>query len=210
MPVFRKHNLIFIHIPKTMGTSVNAWFGCKGDNSEPDLELLYGQHKGRQLQHLKYKEIQVMVEQAFISKCYFLAIIRCPRQRLVSEYRWLKNHSFWGSHLRAHLRSFRDFLQHLEQLYDSGKLLDSFVHWHPQILFIKELLQNPKLCLIRFEETAERLAYLNVELGWNISGQVTHLNAATLPFEPNLEDMIYLDHIVYKIYQEDDRLYKAL
>ena len=64
--------LIFVHIPKTMGTTLNAWFGYSMKDSKPNLDFLYGQYNGRQLQHLKYSEIKELIDpEYFVCKEIF-------------------------------------------------------------------------------------------------------------------------------------------
>ena len=58
MPIYNKYKIIFIHIPKNAGTSINQWLGLVNqDNSVANTEFLFGQYNNIQLQHLKFNEI---------------------------------------------------------------------------------------------------------------------------------------------------------
>lgn len=159
MPIFHEHKLIFIHIPKNAGTSICKLFGLNNfDNQQVDLNSLFGQYQGTQLQHLKYNQLSQYLSPEIMSTYKYLAIIRSPIDRLVSEYQWLKSHHFWSQHLIKHLNSLREFLEYLEQLIDSGKIKNCFIHWHSQQSFIKGLDQtNPNVFIIRFEHLQEDL-----------------------------------------------------
>lgn len=89
-----KHNFIFIHVPKTGGTSIEHFFGGWKEYSHENLEFYLNKNKN--------------------SKKYFkFGFVRNPWARMVSEYKWLTNTNlnvpgekakrFWKD------KSFKDF-----------------------------------------------------------------------------------------------------
>lgn len=85
--ISHKHKLIFIHIPKTGGTSIER---VLGENVRPDkgdsysLGNTYSEHK-----HWKTADYETNFPELF--DCYFkFMFIRNPWDRLVSRYEWQK------------------------------------------------------------------------------------------------------------------------
>lgn len=95
MPISHRHQAIFVHIPKTGGTSIEAALGMHGDrqdigivpypNQEIDRERLYG----RGLQHLTAEGIRRELGDEAAFRSYFkFALVRNPWERLVSTCAW--------------------------------------------------------------------------------------------------------------------------
>ena len=71
MPIYQDHKLLFVHIPKTGGTSVEECLGIRGSWREEDLDACFGLiqsvHLLRQgfgtnfLQHLMFSELSVLL-----------------------------------------------------------------------------------------------------------------------------------------------------
>ena len=67
-----EHKFIFIHVPKTGGTSIESFFGGCKEYSHDDLKTHIKKHKN--------------------TKKYFkFGFVRNPWDRMVSEYKWLTN-----------------------------------------------------------------------------------------------------------------------
>ncbi len=90
MPVYRRHNLIHIHIPKTAGTAIEEFFHEIGD-MEWGLQSWVGQERrdGRwfEFQHLTYEELMSFTGSQYDAFTSF-AVVRNPYLRLVSDYLW--------------------------------------------------------------------------------------------------------------------------
>ena len=95
MPVSHPHRAIFVHIPKTAGTSIEAVLGMHGGrhdigvvpyfNQVTDYEHLYG----GPLQHMSAQSIRAVLNDEALFRSYFkFAIVRNPWDRLVSALAW--------------------------------------------------------------------------------------------------------------------------
>ena len=91
MPISHKDNIIFVHIPKTGGGSVEKTLGIFGEDNNgslnPNLDILYGKKNNKLLHHLTIKEIKNFNN----SQCLNykkVSFVRNPFDRIVSEYLW--------------------------------------------------------------------------------------------------------------------------
>jgi hypothetical protein len=90
MPISHKHKVVFVHIPKTGGTSIESALGILGiDNkgsSKPNKDILFGKYKGKALQHLSIREIKKIKNTP--SDYFTFSFVRNPYDRIVSEFFW--------------------------------------------------------------------------------------------------------------------------
>jgi hypothetical protein len=88
MPIFKNSRIIFVHIPKSGGHSIEKAFGIKHKSfSEYDFSM--DKLFGRELQHLSLKEIDAIICNIHdICQIRVFTIFRDPVQRLISEYNW--------------------------------------------------------------------------------------------------------------------------
>ena len=96
MPVDRQAKLIFVHIPKTAGTSIELALNLHGDWRRENLHSLFGQIQSQALlrqnltsnflQHLKLHEIQALMGDEFADYEIF-TVVRDPWTRFLSSFR---------------------------------------------------------------------------------------------------------------------------
>lgn len=107
MPISHQYKTIFVHIPKTGGTSIEKTLGIKGNPPIPDHAIFYGFRKGKYLQHLTALEIKKMVSVNVYNNYFKFSFVRNPYDKLVSDFLWFKNHA----HLpEVKAMDFEDFL----------------------------------------------------------------------------------------------------
>lgn len=147
MPISHQEKLIFIHIPKTAGGSIEKTLKIYGTENngdlKPDLNILYGILNKKILQHLTLKEILEITKNKFNDYKIF-SFVRNPYDRIVSEYLWRSQ--AYG--LRK--VEFKEFLnedvitkknninKHLKNFYKDEELIPLLdVHYKNQIDFLK-------------------------------------------------------------------------
>lgn len=120
--VNEEYKNIFIHIPKTAGTSMEK---MKFVGYNP---------------HILHHTMKMLSFRYDIKKYFKWCFVRNPLDRLVSAYHWgIKNHK--EEHLKD-INSFSDFIDKIEEFYDFDEKshwiqLRSGVHVIPQYLYIE-------------------------------------------------------------------------
>lgn len=104
MPFLQKEKLLFIHIPKTGGTSIEHFFGMcqpeslwfdRWDRDRDEFlrinrDALDGEEKqDYEPQHYSYRMLERMLTD--IEKYFTFTFVRHPYTRLLSEYFWSRN-----------------------------------------------------------------------------------------------------------------------
>ena len=144
MPISHPHRAIFVHVPKTAGTSVEAVLGMHGDKHDigivpyfhqvQDQEHLYG----GPLQHLTAQQIRARLANDEVFLRYFkFTVVRNPWERLVSALAWTDQKWVRGEMLDV--EQFERQLQELAQAYrsDAAGLMRALPHFLvPQYLFL--------------------------------------------------------------------------
>ncbi|MEM7586740.1 MAG: sulfotransferase family 2 domain-containing protein [Acidobacteriota bacterium] len=111
--IFRHHQAIHFHIPKTAGVSVERWLGSPPREArECDREALFGWDPEEQfyLQHATARTVRHLLDDEVFFGCYRFAIVRNPFARLVSAYYYLIDQH------RESYGSFASFVRHVPEL----------------------------------------------------------------------------------------------
>ena len=91
MPISHKEKIIFIHIPKTGGGSVektlNIWGSDNNGSLTPDYNILYGLAENKLLHHFTFREILDLTKKKFKDYKVF-SFVRNPYDKIVSEFLW--------------------------------------------------------------------------------------------------------------------------
>ncbi len=113
---------IFVHIPKTGGTSMAVALEARAQRDDILLgdtpkakrrraRLTHLSSAGRLWKHSTLADIDGLVSQTDMTKMFVFTLVRNPWDRVVSYYHWLRDQHFdHPSVHRAKLLSFRDFV----------------------------------------------------------------------------------------------------
>ena len=96
MPIYRRHKLLFVHIPKTAGTSVEELLGLRGPWQKENINTCFGLiqslpllkegFRSNFLQHLTLAELSRLLG-SDLQGCTPFAVVRDPWTRLISSFR---------------------------------------------------------------------------------------------------------------------------
>lgn len=89
MPIDRRRHIIFVHIPKTGGSSIERMFGMTTSEhfvSAGPLKDLTPCNKSPQ--HFTWIELKRVLPLDFVQRAYKFAFVRNPWARFLSEYRY--------------------------------------------------------------------------------------------------------------------------
>jgi hypothetical protein len=146
MPYFKDLNILYLHVPKTGGTSIEQFFYDKYKDVK-DRTSLYGWYldksrgirvpDGRSLQHFTHSEIHKVgnrsyfPENIYYDKPKIIISVRCPYDRMISELFWNESVLFDKENLTPEM--IEQAIYHY--LYTDKTPQDN--HRIPQIEFIK-------------------------------------------------------------------------
>ncbi|TDY11770.1 MULTISPECIES: sulfotransferase family 2 domain-containing protein [Flavobacteriaceae] len=115
--ISHKHKCIFIHIPKTAGTSINSFFypKVKFHFNNPDYERLFGWCPKRKL-HMQHATAKQLLETELVteeqwSNYFKFVFVRNPWDRAYSDYNFVQKFSGVQG-------SFKDFLNKASAFHD--------------------------------------------------------------------------------------------
>ena len=156
MPISHEKKIIFVHIPKTGGTSIEYVLGLHGDKQhigitpyryqELDLEHLYGGH----LQHLSAMEIKNLLP-TFFNDYKKFTFVRNPWDRMVSEAAWLDGK--WAKGISLTVDEFDRIVRELYVKVKAGEPLNQ--HERTQLSCITDSSDNLLVEIIGKYETME-------------------------------------------------------
>ncbi|MGR3542592.1 MAG: sulfotransferase family 2 domain-containing protein [Hasllibacter sp.] len=123
MHISAGRNFIFVHIPKTGGTSMALALEERAQAADiligdtPKARRRAGRHRGvaaagRLWKHSTLRDIPGLVSPAFIEGAFVFTLIRNPWDRLLSWHAWLRDQTFAHPAVAlARARAFPDFLR---------------------------------------------------------------------------------------------------
>ena len=174
MPIDIQRNIIFVHVPRTGGTSIEILLNLRNAVNyyafAPWPEL---SPNNKSPQHFTYTELQQNLDVEFFRSAYKFAFVRNPWDRFVSEFAWRQFHyAKWAKpgHILfqgPYLESLRNFVRVLEmpteERIDTFRGFDS--HLETQTSFVtNEHGQVSVNFLGRFETYEESLRELFAQL----------------------------------------------
>lgn len=127
MPIAHKHKLIFIHIPKTAGTSIEKALGIKRWD-EKILRLKKEQKIGGVLyapQHYTGPMVKMHTKVLpYWNKYFKFSIVRHPYTRVLSEFWWV--HRNKGKNFTFNRKGFDKYLQQYYKVLDKDHKLSQY------------------------------------------------------------------------------------
>ena len=214
MPISHPLQAIFVHIPKTAGTSVEAALGMHGDktdigirpyyNQTPDLEHLYGGN----LQHMTAARLRIVLQDDGLFQRYFkFAVVRNPWERLVSTCAWSDQKWVRGSELAS-----TEFDRLVRELYGafraaktSSRPLVLPAHLEPQVSYVLDDRRQPMLDFTaRYENLAADWERIRTRLGVNAALPV-RMRSHHRPYREYYDEETRA--MVAEIYAEDARAF---
>lgn len=176
MPIHRKYGLLFIHIPKTGGTSVEESLEIRGPWQHENLDSCFGLIQSLALlrfgfgtnflQHLTFSELSVLLGDDLQGLSPF-AVLRDPWTRLLSSYR-RKDPDLCALYRYKCHGDLHEL--GLEEYVEVASWLDH-PHLRPQWKFLcpsPECVPDPRIRLFRQEQMADLEMWLSQRLGTTI------------------------------------------
>jgi hypothetical protein len=178
MPFSSRYNCLFIHIPKTGGTTVEKLLDMYREWPTLDLEVLMGRlilgDQEYQLQHLSFRDAAQFVSEELLRKSFTFSFVRNPWDRMVSEYFWR-----CGDGMQWEFEPFVDWV--CDTANSREELEGRNCHFRPQV----EFLDGAMSFLGRFERFHQDLNFVLAELG---------LDARDIPHERKIPRGKYRDY----------------
>lgn len=191
MVVCYKKKCIFVHIPKTAGTSIEQFLRDRGKNH---LDF-FGVHNNRSLQHLTAIELKKIVP--IYNTLYKFSMVRNPYDRLLSEYYWTNIPNMGHKYGKTK----DQFLQKVINIVINNKYFEhrDNDHFIPQYNFVfnnNELIVDE---VFQYEKLKDATNYLKKKLGININ--FPYLNKTSATKKDQWTDK--QKEIIYKLYNKD-------
>lgn len=212
MPVSQDHRLLFVHIPKTGGTSVEEFLGMRGPWEYENKDTCFGFIQSRSLlrrrygsnflQHLTISELCDFLGDELLGLTPF-AVLRDPWSRLLSSYRRKDPDLCSLFHYKCH----HDLNQlTLGDYVELSSWLDH-PHLRPQWKFLNlssGCTPDPRIRLFRQERMPDLESWLSKYLGANVrfSRSNVHVPLTSLP-DMQPEEIQSLKSRVNEIYAQD-------
>ena len=195
-------NLLFIHIPRTGGTSIEENLGVTSSKDN-----LYGIHIhnniNKALQHLDCKEIIEILGEDIYNSYYKFSVVRHPYFRLMSEFYWRpKLQQTKYPNLKDGYNFFK-FLRQVKDLVDN-KNYNEFIyndHFKPQVDF---LMKDNKLMIdkvINFDAIDNQYRFIRDKYGISRGLEKLHSSNYLTGKKSILTEKC--KNLIYEIYSKD-------
>lgn len=183
-----KKKIIFVHIPKTGGTTVEHYLNL--------MNYLqgYGVIKNIAFQHFIWGDYNKFLGNEIYNMYLKFSIVRNPIDRCISEYYWTPLNFGYKAGV-----SFDKFLTEVEDIVKNKRFFDSLYHDHFQSQSYYILDKNNKVKvdkLFRFENFSEIIAFLNNYTKEKIKIKNKSKDEKLIPTEQQTKK-------IYEIYKED-------
>ena len=192
MVICHNKKCIFIHIPKTAGTSIEQFIN---DNDRNPV-ILTGIQDGRSRRHFGALDIKLLFPDLF-NKYYKFSFVRNPYDRLLSEYYWCKIPNVGYKFGKTKM----EFLNYVSNVIKQKAYYKNIFHDHfiPQYMFLynsqNQLLVNN---LFKYENLDSAIGFIKKKL--HINQNLDQLNKTTVE---KTDWSIEEKEIIYELYKKD-------
>jgi len=185
MPYFKKENVLFIHIPKTGGSSIEVFFS----KTNPSNLTLFGHENGSTttLQHRPYEILMKYKKDLIPDDAKIITIVRNPYERIMSDLFYLKK----VNHRSTKKEVFHKIQEYVRENDDN--------HGIPQYVFLKGV---PRIHVMHTETLTEdmhELGYKDFNIHYNVNKSKVNY------YEYLNEDSI---RFINKYYDKDFKIFK--
>jgi hypothetical protein len=214
MPISHPLQTIFVHIPKTAGTAVEAVLGMHGDKPDIGIVPYFNQHAdkehlyGRDLQHMTAARIrEVLGDDALFARYFKFAVVRNPWDRLVSTCAWTNQK--WAKGEALEPTEFDAIVRELYSRFQAAKAasqpLQVSPHFNPQAAFVLGQDLRPMVDFIaRYETLSQDWQHIRARLGVT-ADLPNRMKSHHLPYREYYRDDTRA--MVAEIYDQDARLF---
>lgn len=211
MPISYTHKIIFIHVPKCAGTSIETILQTgKEENffttglpsssitllpQEKFTDREYRLCASKNRQHYTYRELAKILPQNVLNSFKKISVVRNPYDRLVSDYH------FYDGALKCH-KDFEEFVKNVLNLeeYKRVWLYDGHLETQTSFLINEQGNFNSIDKIFKFENLDECFEYLST-----ITGKLEKVRARVTTNRKPWEEYYTpeLKELVYNFYKED-------
>jgi len=197
-----KYKLIFVHIPKCGGTSIESLIWKDHERNEKNLwmgflDKYYNKYQTGGLQHLKALQIRHHIGRKKFNQYFKFSLVRNPYARSVSQFRYMKK--------REDLRNFiglnidDTFLAYLRKIHSR-----SHVQWEQQVSFLYDYYGNCLMDFVgRLEDINGLIDCLNSRTNLPPIKKIPHLNNSDSAYNYKKHFCQESREIVEDLYKED-------
>ena len=218
MPIDRQAKLIFIHIPKTAGTSVESALSLHGDWKIEDRFRCFGQISSSSLlarnlssnflQHLRLHEIQGLLGDEFVDYEIF-TIVRNPWTRFLSSYRRkdpdLCSYVRWRCRADLENASLSEYVKTAQWArHPHLNSQASFFRSNEAGKTVKDILK--RVHVFKFEDLQSLEDWLSLKYKKQIKFS-RHQEALSPPPVAPKDELLFMRKKIYKLYKCDYRLF---
>ena len=153
MPISQKNKIIFVHVPKCAGSSIEYHFEMIKPGKVFYPEIIFGWQNNSWSQHWSFEQIIKECKKLNINTDDFFSfsVVRNPWDRLVSSFFWRKTNPKFSM-------EFKEFVKHFR--------FNNRVHFKPQHEFIIDKNGNQMVDFVcRYENLQEDFNFLCCKIG---------------------------------------------
>ena len=205
--ISHKHKVIFIHIPKCAGSSIETAFGINVNDNKLDKENLFGWDNKNKL-YLQHATPQELIDLNLITQeqwdsYYKFIIVRNTWDKVMSDFFWFKATKNFKGNLRDYLNAKNGFLKFMVK----GEISYRGDHLTPQVDYMflnSELINYDKVIYFDKKSLNLKLAELAEDIGLskNLFQKKVQVNKKFTRHYSKFYTDKMKDHVYFK-YQKD-------